>query len=662
MSKFTSLIPYILLLLLISFFIPAAGYNHVAAAPLTPAMAGAPAGLEGLDELEAFMDGLMAAHREEFKFVGATLSIVKDGELLLSKGYGYSDLQQRIPVDPEYIMFRPGSASKLFTWTAVMQLVEQGRIDLHADVNEYLDFEIPAQAARPGQDPQPITMAHLLTHTPGFEDRGEGLFILEKEQLLSLEVYLKSYLPARVFPPGTVLAYSNYGTSLAGYIVERVSGQLFEDYVEQHIFNPLGMERSTFRQPPELSAAELARAYNFAAGAYHEGSFEYISARPAGSMSSTAADMASFMIAHLQQGAYHGTRILQEETAAEMHRQQFAHHPMLDGMTYGFIENTFNGRPVLTHGGDTFLFHSGLYLLPEEGLGLFVSYSGGSYLTRERLFQAFMDRYFQAEPAAALQQADGAAQRTRQYIGEYHPNRRNFSTAEKLLGLMQAVQVGMTDEGYLLVNYFGDPVQFAEVEPGVYTNRITEGTRLLRTLVFETDEAGRIMLYPDGPMTFMKVPWYSTGAFNGLLIALSLLVLLGSSAGWVVSSALRRLRGQKASNCGVQTPGPGAAKAPRRAAILFTLLALVFLLGAGSVLGQSDPAYGVPRLFFEVPPGFAALMTLPLLMAIAGAAVVFFAVLAWWKGYWRLRARLHYTLFAAATLAFLWLMFFWKLL
>ena len=660
MSKFTFLIPITLLLILVSLYIPAAGHNHVAAAPAVAVTPATPAGLEELEELEAFMDGLMAAHMEEFKFVGAAISIVKDGELLLSKGYGYADPQQRIPVDPEYTLFRPGSVSKLFTWTAVMQLVEQGKINLHADVNEYLDFEIPPCAARPGQQPQPITMAHLLTHTPGFEDRGEGLFVLEKEQLLSLEDYLKNYLPARVFPPGMVLAYSNYGTSLAGYIVERVSGQLFEDYVEQHIFNPLGMERSTFRQPPELPDGELARAYNFAAGEYHEGSFEYISGRPAGSMSSTAADMAGFMIAHLQQGAYNGARILQEETAREMHRQQFAHHPMLDGMTYGFIENTFNGRPVLTHGGDTFLFHSGLYLLPEEGLGLFVSYSGGSYLTRERLFQSFLDRYYPAEPAAALQQADGAAQRAQRLLGEYHPNRRNFSTEEKLLGLMQAIKVGLTDEGYLLVNFFGDLEQFAEVEPGVYTNRLTEGTRLLRALVFETDEAGRIMLYPDGPMTYMKAPWYSTGSFNILLLGLALLVLFGSTTGWVVAGLRRyRGRGHETQNPG---PNPGAARASRWAAILFTLLALVFLVGAGSVLGQFDPAYGVPRIFFEDPPGYAALMTLPLLMAIAGAAVVFFAVLAWWKGYWQRCARLHYTLFAAATLAFLWFMYFWNLL
>lgn len=643
MSKIPLRVKILLSLLLLSIFIPA-GANIAFAADLAD-----------LTGLEAFIDGQMAAQMEEFKFVGATLSIVKDNEVLLSKGYGYSDPERRIPVDPDRTLFRPGSISKLFTWTAVMQLVEQGKIDLHADVNEYLDFEIPAQLHQTGREAQPITMAHLMTHTPGFEDRGEGLFLLEKEKMQTLGDYLKNYLPARVFPPGTVMAYSNYGTALAGYIVERISGQLFEEYVEEHIFGPLGMEQSTFRQPPDELDGELARAYNYARGEYHEGGFEYIQGRPAGSLSSTAADMSRFMIAHLQEGFYAGARILEEETAREMHRQQFAHHPKLDGMTYGFIESTYNGRRAITHGGDTLLFHSGLFLLPEEKLGLFVSYNGGSFLPRERLFQAFMDRYYPRESVWEVQQVDDAAARSQRYLGEYHPNRRSFTTMEKILGLMQATQIGLTDEGYLLTNIFGEQAQLAEIEPGVYTNRTAEGTTLPRTLVFETDEAGRTMLYSDGPMTYMKAAWYSTGWFNSLLLALSLLLLVGSIIGWAISFILNHLKKRKVQN-------PGAAKAARWVAVIFTLLALLFLVGLGNVIGQIDPAFGVPKIFLEDPPGFNLLMTLPLLMVFTGTAVLLFAVLAWRRGYWRRDARIHYTLVTAATLALLWFMYFWNLL
>lgn len=643
MSKLSFAIRNLLSMVLLIIFIATTANNAVAADLADP------------EELENFLDGQMAAHRDEFKFVGATLSIVKDGEVLLEKGYGYSDPEQRIPVDPKRTLFRPGSASKLFTWTAVMQLVEQGKIDLHTDVNKYLDFEIPAQVLQSGREPQPITMAHLMTHTPGFEDQGKDLFLLEKDKMQALGDYLKNYLPARVFPPGAVMAYSNYGSALAGYIVERVSGQPFEAYVEQHIFSPLGMKNSTFRQPPAELNAELAQAYSFVGGEYHEGSFEYLQARPAGSLSSTASDMARFMIAHLGEGSYDGTRILAAETAREMHRQQFTHHPILDGMTYGFIESTYNGRRTITHGGDTLLFHSGLFLLPEEELGLFVSYSGGNFLARERLFQAFMDRYYPKESLPEIQQAGDAQERAYQYLGEYHPNRRNFTSEEKILSLMQAVQVGLTDDGYLLVPNFVVPAQFVELEPGVYTNRITEGTRLLRTLVFETDKAGRTMLYPDGPMTYTKAPWYSTGSFNGLLIGLSLLVLLGSTTGWIAAFVLRLFRRQK-------TQSPRAAIAARWVASIYTLLAFVFLVGMASVVGQIDPAFGVPRIFFEDPPGIDVLMALPLLMAFAGTAVVIFAVFAWWKGLWHRGARIHYTFVGAAALAFLWFMYFWNLL
>jgi len=265
------------------------------------------------DELEAFVDGVIYSQMDEHNIVGATLSIVQDGEITLSKGYGYADKENKVPVDPAKTLFRPGSTSKLFTWTAVMQLVEQGFIDLDADINEYLDFEIPDElygwdeAGSPG----PITMAHLLTHTPGFEDKGEGLIVLTTEEMLTLEDYLKKNIPARVFPPGEVMAYSNYGTSLAGYIVELVTGIPFAEYVEKNIYEPLGMEQSTFRQPlPDELEPHTAGGYNFFNGTYHRGSFEYISSLPAGSMSSTAEDLARFMIAHLQKGRYEDTRIL----------------------------------------------------------------------------------------------------------------------------------------------------------------------------------------------------------------------------------------------------------------------------------------------------------------------------------------------------------------
>ncbi|MBL8055218.1 MAG: serine hydrolase, partial [Anaerolineales bacterium] len=278
-----------------------------------PAHAQAPAaGPSDPAEVEAFLDGLLRAEMDEHHVPGAVVVVVRAGAVLSAKGYGYADVEARTPVDPARTLFRPGSVSKLFTWTAVMQLVEQGRLDLDADVNAYLDFAIPATYA------EPITLKHLLTHTAGFEDKGDGLFKLKPDEIPTLDAYLKANLPARVFPPGQIGAYSNYGTALAGYIVERVSGQPFAEYVEQHIFAPLGMAQATFRQPlPATLAPDMAGGYNYVDGGYVRGGFEYVTGYPAGALSAAGLDLAKFMIAHLQDGQLGEARLLEAETARQ---------------------------------------------------------------------------------------------------------------------------------------------------------------------------------------------------------------------------------------------------------------------------------------------------------------------------------------------------------
>ncbi|MCY1079289.1 serine hydrolase domain-containing protein [Archangium lansingense] len=207
-------------------------------------------------ELEAFLDGVMREQLEAYRIPGAVIAVVKDGRLLLAKGYGYSNLERREPVIAERTLFRIGSVSKLFTWTAVMQLAEQGRLDLDADVNTYLrDFQIPATWR------QPITLRHLLCHTAGFEERLPAT-VSSADELAPLGKLLTRSMPARVHPPGEVGAYSNYGAMLAGYIIEQVSGRPFEQYIEENILKPLDMRHSTFRQPlPPGLAPDMSTGY-----------------------------------------------------------------------------------------------------------------------------------------------------------------------------------------------------------------------------------------------------------------------------------------------------------------------------------------------------------------------------------------------------------------
>ena len=610
-------------------------------------------------KLEAFMDGVIYSQMDENNIVGVTLAVVQDGEIILSKGYGYADRENRIPVDPAETLFRPGSTSKLLTWTAVMQLIEQDLIDLDADVNEYLDFKIPDRLhGRDESDaPGPVTMRHLLTHTPGFEDRGEGLFVLDPEEVLTLEDYLKKNIPARVFPPGEVMAYSNYGTALAGYIVELLSGMPFAEYVEKNIYGPLGMERSTFRQPlPEDLAPYMAEGYNFFNGTYYRGSFEYISALPAGSMSGTAEDMARFMIAHLQKGYYEGERILEESTAREKHSRQFSKHPQQDGMTFGFIEQSINGRRVINHGGNTFLFATGCYLVPEENVGLFVSYNGGLGWEREFLFTAFMDRYYSAPVADKLTPPEGSRERTAALAGEYLPNRANFTSMEKLFGLLSGVRVGVDQDGYLLLNLLGYPQHFVEVEPGIYERRYDRGTDLVKKIVFVEDSAGRMMMCAEGPVfTYTRAPWYGSGTAAGFLAGSNLLLVLTAIAGWLYASARRVVRKENSG-------APRAALVARLSAILYGILIVVLLGGLVGIIADINPAFGVPRIFLEEPAGLDTLLTLPYLIAAAVAAMLGFAVLGWIKKYWTVGARLHYTVLALSCLGMAWLMFYVNLL
>lgn len=595
-------------------------------------------------EMKAFIAGVMAAEMKDNHIPGAVVAVVKDGKLLLAEGYGYADLEKRVAVDPERTLFRPGSVSKLFVWTAVMQLVEQGKLALDADVNTYLDFTIPATY------PQPITLKNLLTHTPGFEDKGEGLFILDPEKMISLGQYLKSNIPARIFPPGQLGAYSNYGCALAAYVVERVAGLEFSEYVEKNIFTPLGMTHSTFRQPlPPQLAADMAGGYNYSQGEFVRGSFELVPAYPAGALSASATDVAKFMLAHLQNGQSGGARILAESTAKQMHGSLFSHDPRLTGMAYGFFENTLNGQRVISHGGDTLLFHSGLFLLPDQNIGLFVSTNGsGGGGVGARLFDLFMEHYYPVSPQPAPQLAPGFAQRILPFLGEYYPARSNTTTLEKFMRLMQPANISLSTEGHLLVSVMGETNRMVEIEPGLLQSLDDPDNRM----ALRVDESGTYLL-PGAPMAFIKPPWYGTSAFQGLLLVVGLLFFFCTTLAWGLSflSGLRK-----------REPRPLLARLARLVGVSFGLVFVAFLIGFMAIFMDVDPAFGVPHIFFGRPPDMAFVMTLARIAAGLGAALLLFCALAWVKRYWSVAGRVHYSLLALTGVVLVWVLVYWNFL
>jgi len=444
---------------------PPMGPAPAIAAP-SPAAAAVPSPTHPLTatDLEAWLDGLMPTALRNAETPGAVVVVVKDGQVLLEKGYGFADYARQVPVDPRRTLFRPGSISKLFTWTAVMQLVEAGKLDLDADVNTYLDFKIPAYHGIP------VTLRQLMTHRAGFSETARDLLTYGKAPPPLGEV-LKRYVPPRIFAPADGPGYSNYGASVAGYIVQRVSGEPFDAYIERHIFAPLGMNESTFDQPlPSAMAPNMAKGYE--TWDQPGPGFEIIDMPPAGSLSTTGDDISHFMIAHLQLGRYGGAQILQPQTAQAMHTSVTRAFPDLNGNLLGFYQQNVNGHRVIAHGGDTNFFHSDLDLFVDDNVGLFISVNGrgkdgmGEFL-RDNLFSAFADRYFPATapPPPSTVDAATAKAHAAMIAGTYITTRRSDSTFVALVQLIQPTVVEANPDGTISAAPLGEKQTFVEVAP-----------------------------------------------------------------------------------------------------------------------------------------------------------------------------------------------------
>jgi CubicO group peptidase (beta-lactamase class C family) len=599
-------------------------------------------------EVEAFVDGVMAEQLKSYHIPGATVAVVAGGDLLFAKGYGYADLATHRPVVAERTLFRPGSVSKVITWTAVMQLVEEGKVDLDADVNEYItDFKIPPAFG------EPITVANLMTHTAGFEDSPEGIFAARAEDLKPLATYVKENVPARVFPPGEIPAYSNYGTALAGYLVEVVSGAPFEQYVEENIFEPLGMARSTFREPvPAALEADVAAGYSFEDGVFQPQHFEWVQPYPAGSLSATAKDMARFMAAHLQEGRYGSGRILGEAAAREMHRRLFTPDPRVNGWAHGFIEITVNDERAIWHAGDTIYFHTALALFPERGVGVYVSYnSPDGSPARLDLIDAFAGRYFPAAKEPAPEPGPGAADAAARYAGSYVASRGTFTEIWKLISFLSPHKVGVTPDGYLLApgGMGRPPCRYVELEPGTFRCVEADGT-LGDKLVFAVDGSGRVtyaFFGNDPTSVLIKVPWYRGASFHQAVLAACLLLFLTAIFTWPISWLIGRRR---------QRPrDPLLARLARRGAWCLSLLNVVFVVAATCFFDRVAVLFGLPA-------GLKAALVLPVVTSVLAVGVVVLAVVAWVKSFWRVRGRIHYTLVALAAAAFVLWLNYWNLL
>jgi CubicO group peptidase (beta-lactamase class C family) len=604
-----------------------------------------------------FLDQQMVELIRNQNIPNAAIALVADGEIRMMRGYGFADMTTRTPVNAETHLFRTGSVAKIFTWTAIMQLYEQGLVDLETDISHYLDFELKSKKVYKSKDTEPITLRHLMTHSAGFEDVLQGLFSFDPQPVL--KEYLVKNVPARIYPPGTVMAYCNYGTALAGYIVEQISGVPFEEYIERNIFQPLGIENSTFQQPvPSKFENQLVTPYRYVNGEFLPGNFEHMPS-PAGGLSTSAMDMALFMMAHLNEGENETGRFLNPETLEMMYSPVMQYHPLLAGMSHGLMVSDLNGLRVVQHGGSSSVFDAGFYLVPELNMGVFMVYSGGDYAGHIRVFRNFMNKFFSGQVQESGNISPLSTPKLKSLKGEYHQSRKDITGPNRIVNLlMGSLHLKTNQEGQIAFNLYEHEYVYDELAPGVYRSAlINTGYPFgaMEYLLATQSPDGRTMLVTDGPMTYIKARWYETAAFAGIVFVPAILLALGSILFFLGRYLYRTVV--------KRTPiDKNPYKINNRIIIVhaISLLVLLLLFASGN---NPHPVHLLPESFFKPNPVMGFILSL-MTIVVAGIGILagWTAFKTWKKRMSGLATRIYYSLYGSWALGLVWLFWFYNLL
>lgn len=618
---------------------------------------GSTQGLTSPEDFETFLEPHIGEEMQKWHTPGLVFVLVKGGKIFFAKGYGYANLEKKIPVVPDKTLFRIGSVSKLVTATSVMQLAEKQLLNLNEDINQYLTrFQIKNKFFTP------VTASHLLTHTGGFIDDTMGLFSYRKDGALPLETFLKSRMPPCALPPGDFIVYSSFGISLLGYIVQVRSGMDFEEYAQKNIFKPLEMHKTSFVLSDNLKK-DLAAGYDYKNTTYYPLPFDYLNIYPAGSITSTGTDMASFMIAHLQNGRYKNVRILQEATAKNMHQQHATHHPRFKGVGYGFWESEVNSRRVIWHNGGVRGFGSWLYLIPKENMGLFMSYSNfnPSMDSGDVILKKVFDHYYpqKAEKTSLTLKAPIATNelQVRPFVGEYRWLKTGapWHTWEKIFNLLGVFHVIAEKDGALQIYRPNaqEPSSFIEVKPSFFQNK--EDPR--RYLNFRKDSKENITSMVSEGSAGIKLPWYEKQTLHFVLIIIFLAVFSSGCIVWPLAYLVRRMRKKILSFSKASSRARKIEWAGSMANVLF-LVGFPFLMVTNVIPG----ANGIVEYIYGMPPEIQVVLFIPWVIFILTVLTSVYTILVWKEGTGHLVARVYYSVVAVVMIAFLPFLMYWKLL
>jgi len=611
-----------------------------------------PAASHTLDsaDLQAFFDGIIPLQLERSDVAGASVLVMKDGQLLLQKGYGYSNFKDKKPVDPATTIFRLASISKLFTWVAVMQLQEQSKLDIDTDINNYLDFQI-----RPAFG-KPVTLRNLMTHTGGFEETVRDIILMKPKQAPSLRDFLVQNQPRRLFPPGIVPGYSNYGVGLASYIVQRVSGQPFEQYIADHIFAPLGMTHSTFNQPPPKELESFPSEGYRGNTSKDPVGFEIFNPVGAGGISSTAADMGRFGLALLNGGALDGKRILKPETLSAMYTPQFRANDQMPALGMGFYETWRNDLRWIGHEGDLIAFHSLFFLERSRRLILFISFNsaGGAGKARPELVQMFTDRYFPSDnPQHFITMSNSDLKAVE---GTYQSTRRADSTKTRIVNLFSQRTASLDKDGVLQIadvkDMRGHQIKWKPIAQDLFQQM--DGQRRLFAI---RDGAGKVirLAYDFPGVQAERVAWYDSVGFVSVAGACCILIL----AAVVVATISRFIRKLFLSKRPQPAPQPGTLWLPLHSKLVAWLWVLLlggifaFVASAGDDLPPPTAAWD--KYMYLINAVAALGLILSLFTALSALRI-------WFRTSIRRITQIKFSLVAVAALLLSWLALHWNIL
>ena len=584
--------------------------------------------------LAGVVDPLMSGWIARHKGPGAVVVAVTRDATVFAKGYGFSDIDARKPFTADATLVRLGSISKLFTGIAVMQLVDAGRLDLDGDVNRYIDFAI----ATP-EGGVPVTLRRLLTHRAGFEEHVKGIFSREREPE-PLGRWLAKNLPQRLFPNGDVEAYSNYGVALAGYVVERVSGEPYASYVQRHILDPLGMSHSTFRQPlPDDLAPLMAKGYR-TSDMPPLAFFETVVPAPSGALSATAADMGRFVRALMNGGALDGVRILPKARLDEMMAPGNATPAGYLGLV--FFGKKVAGHDAIGHEGATMTFFNDLQLFPDQGVGIFVARDGrGDDANAIPDPAAAIARRFLLKPPVVINARAGTYAANAGVAGNYHLSQRAESSFARLYALVsqRVVRIDGTGDARLLTAIwpFGEGATLRRVEENLY-----EGGKTRLAFV---DDAGSGSYLVQPAIRLQRVPWYLDVRWIAPALVASGAVALLTLLAWPVGALWRTWRKARWS--------PDRRDRRRFLAMRLTLLVDCAVIVATAVLfimGFVDPT----NLNETLDPLLLALYALAWLGVLGAIVAPWAATLFWRNGVGSRWSRVHHSLIAASCVIFAW--------